>query len=110
MLLSERIRIEVFVPDLPDPSYADFLTQLQSEFTYTFCGCTVISALGTFLSSDGIIVPDKIDILFTDVPLEIQRDRLLVVQYADRLRVAAQATLQNEEAVLISVHTVYHDE
>ena len=110
MLLSERIRIEVFIPDLPDPSYTDFLTQLQSEFTYTFGGCTVISALGTFLSSNGTILPDKVKILFTDVPLEIQRDRLLVVQYADRVRVAAQAALQNEEAVLISVHTVYHDE
>jgi len=41
LLLSERVRIEVFIPDLPDPSYTELLTQMQTEFSYAFGGCTV---------------------------------------------------------------------
>ena len=77
MLLSERVRIEVFIPDLPDPSYAQLLTQLQTEFSHTFGGCTVLSASGSFLSASGIIFPDKISILFTDVLLDLHRESTL---------------------------------
>ena len=110
MLLSERVRIEVFIPDLPDPSYAKLLTQFQTEFSYTFGGCTVISASGTFLSGGGIILPDKISILFADVPLELNRDRLLIGQYTDRVKNAVRDSLKQEEAIMISVYSVYHDE
>ena len=103
MLLSERVRIEVFIPDLPDPSYAKLLTQFQSEFSYTFGGCTVISASGTFLSGGGMILPDKISILFADVPLELG-------QYTDRVKTAVRDSLKQEEAIMISVYSVYHDE
>ena len=101
MLLSERVRIEVFIPDLPDPSYAKLLTQFQSEFSYTFGGCTVISASGTFLSGGGMILPDKISILFADV---------LIGQYTDRVKTAVRDSLKQEEAIMISVYSVYHDE
>jgi hypothetical protein len=101
LLLSERVRIEVFIPDLPDPSYAKLLTQFQSEFSYTFGGCTVISASGTFLSGGGMILPDKISILFADV---------LIGQYTDRVKTAVRDSLKQEEAIMISVYSVYHDE
>lgn len=110
MLLSDRVRIEVFIPDRPDHSYSGLLERLQSEFTYTFGGCTVISATGRFLAANGTIARDKISILFTDIPLEIQRDRLVIVRFTERLRSAVQESLQREEAVLVSVHPVYHDE
>ena len=110
MLLFEKVRIEVFIPDLPDPSYHSLLNQLETEFSYAFGGCTVVSAAGSFRSASGLIVPDKIRILFADATLELQRDRLLVGQYADRVRSAVQRALEREEAVLVSVHTVYHDE
>ncbi|MFY9619777.1 MAG: hypothetical protein WAQ99_08180 [Pyrinomonadaceae bacterium] len=110
MLLSDRVRIEVFIPDRPDHSYSGLLERLQSEFTYTFGGCTVISAAGRFLAANGGIVLDKINILFTDIPLEIQKDRLIIVRFTERLRSAVQEALQTEEAVLVSGHAVYHDE
>jgi len=110
LLLSEKVRIEVFIPDLPDPSYAELLTQLQTEFSHTFGGCTVVSASGSFLSASGMILPDKISILFTDVLLNLNRDRLLIGQYTERLRSTARDALKREEAVLVSVYTVYHDE
>ena len=108
MLLSERVRIEVFLPDLPDPSYADLLAQLETEFSYAFGGCTVIAASGSFLSSDGSILPDRINILFTDVPLELQSDRLLISQYVDRVSTAIHDALGEEEAVLVASYSVYH--
>jgi len=110
LLLSERVRIEVFIPDLPDPSYTELLTQMQTEFSYAFGGCTVVSALGSFLSASGIILPHKINILFTDVLLDLARDRLLVGLYLERLRSAVHEALNGEEAILVSVYTVYHDE
>ena len=71
MLLSERVRIEVFIPDLPDPSYTN---------------------------------------LFSDLLLDLDRDRLLIGLYMDRLRSAVHEALNGEEAILVSVYTVYHDE
>ena len=103
MLLSERVRIEVFIPDLPDPSYTKLLAQLQTEFSYAFGGCAVVSATGSFLSASGIILPDKINILFTDVLLDLHRDRLLIGQYTERLRSAAREALKQEESILVSV-------
>lgn len=110
MLLFEKVRIEVFIPDLPDPSYHSLLNQLETEFSYAFGGCTVVSASGSFRSASGLILPDKINILFADATLALQRDRLLVGQYVERVRSAVQRALEREEAVLVSVYTVYHDE
>ncbi len=110
MLLSERVRIEVFLPDLPDPAYAGLLEQLETEFSYAFGGCTVVAASGSFLSGGGLILPDKISILFADVGLELHRDRLLISQYVERVRSAVHDALSQEEAVLVSIYTVYHGE
>ncbi|PYS21717.1 MAG: hypothetical protein DMF72_16325 [Acidobacteria bacterium] len=110
MLLSEKVRIEVFIPDLPDPAYVKLPTQLQTEVSYAFGGCTVVSASGTFLSASGIILPDKISILFTDIPLNLKKDRLLIGQYTERIRSVAREALQGEETILVSAYTVFHDE
>jgi hypothetical protein len=56
--LSEKIRVELFIPDLPDPVYG----------------------------------------------------RLLIEQYAEGIRQAVQQALSSEEAILITVHPVYHVE
>jgi len=42
MPLSEKLRIEVFLPDNPHPAYKALLTTFQEEFTTTFEGCTVL--------------------------------------------------------------------
>lgn len=57
-----------------------------------------------------MILPDKISILFADVPLELNRDRLLIGQYTDRVKTAVRDSLKQEEAIMISVYSVYHDE
>ena len=110
MLLSEKVRVEIFIPDLPDPSYGSLLTELETELSYAFGGCTLLSASGNFRSEAGPILPDKVSILFTDVTLELERDRLRVGQYIDRVRDAIQDALGREESILIAAHPVYHAE
>ena len=40
MPLSEKARIEVYLPDALHPAYAELLEVLDREFTCTFGGCT----------------------------------------------------------------------
>ena len=53
------------------------------------------------------ILPDKINILFTDTPFYWDKDRLLIERYARGLRQVVQQALGNEEAILIAVYPVY---
>jgi hypothetical protein len=110
LLLSERVRVEIFVPDLPDPSYGRLLEELETELSYTFGGCTVISASGNFRSDNGLIFPDDIHIVFTDVALDINHDRLRIGQYVDRVTGAICQALPEEESILVAVHAIYHAE
>lgn len=110
MLLSERVRVEIFIPDLPDPSYRLLLAELEIELSYTFGGCTVLSASGHFRSDNGLILPDNVNIIFTDVELDLDRDRLRIGQYVDRVTSAIREALPEEESILIAVHAIYHAE
>ncbi len=110
MLLSEKVRVEIFIPDLPDPSYRRLLTEFETELSYTFGGCTLLSASGNFRSQSGLIFPDNVSILFIDVALELEQDRLRIGQYVDRVRDAINKALPREESILIAVHPVYHAE
>ena len=110
MLLSEKVRVEIFIPDLPDPSYRRLLTELETELSYTFGGCTVLSASGSFRSESGLILPDNVSILFMDVALQLERDRLRIGQDVDRVREAIREALPREESILVSVHPIYHAE
>ena len=73
-------------------------------------GCPEILASGKYRSFDGVIISDKINILFSDAPLLWERDRLAMEQYVDRVKRAAQRALEREEIVLISVYPVCHGE
>jgi hypothetical protein len=106
--LSEKIRIELFIPDLPDPVYGRLLRELGDELSYAFGGCTVTPTQGKYRSTAGSILPDKINILFTDTPFYWDKDRLLIEQYAKNLQQVVQQVLSSEEAILIAVHPVYH--
>jgi len=108
--LSEKVRIEIFIPDLPDIQYRDLLEESATELSYAFGGCTEILASGKYRSFDGVIISDKINILFSDAPLLWERDRLALEQYVDRVKRAAQRALEREEIVLISVYPVCHGE
>lgn len=110
MPLSEKVRIEVFIPDLPDPIYDRILEELGNEFAYAFGGSTLLRCEGKYRSSDGSILPDKVNLLFSDTPFVWNRDRLTIELYAQRLRIVVQRALTSEESVLVLVYPVFHEE
>ena len=108
MPLSERARIEIYLPDLPAEPYQNLLTVFQRELAYTFGGCSVLRDVeGSYLSFDGAHIYDHISIVYTDAPFEFEENRTLLSKYADELREAAFEAL-DEEAVLIVAMRVYH--
>ena len=110
MPLSERARIEIYLPDLPKHAYQDLLEVLDRELTYTFGGATIIRRLdGSYLSRLGSQVRDRINLIYTDAPFGLRTHRSAIAQYANHLHDAAFAALE-EEAVLVVVMAVYHVE
>jgi len=108
--LSEKVRIEIFIPDPPDIAYRDLLEELAAELSYAFGGCTEVLASGKYNSSDGSLTSDRIKILFSDAPLSWEQDRLVLSEYFDLVRRAAHHALPSEEAILVSAHPVSHVE
>jgi hypothetical protein len=108
--LSEKVRIEIFIPDLPDPIYGRILEELGNELAYAFGGSTVIRAEGKYHSSDRSILPDKVNLLFSDTPFVWSRDKLTIELYAQRLRLVVQRALTTEESILVLVYPVFHEE
>ena len=110
MPLSEKARIEVYLPDVPRQAYQDLLAALEQEFTYAFGGCTTVRALeGNYLSGLGFPMRDRINVLYTDTPFPLEGNLDHVGGYADHLRDTALQALE-EEAVLIVVVKVFHAE
>lgn len=108
MPLSEKARIEVYIPDLPAPAYQELLERLEREFTFGFGGCTIQRGLsGSYLSDFGVPIQDRITLIHTDLPYALSRYLPMLSTYADELRNAAFLAL-DEEAVLITVTQVYH--
>jgi hypothetical protein len=84
------------------------LEAFEQEFTYTFGGCTIIRGLeGSYLSRAGLRMQDKINIVYTDIPLSFDDNYDRVSQYADRLTKAAYEALE-EEAILVAAIKIYH--
>ena len=110
MPLSERARIEVYLPDLPKRSYQDLLDALDQEFTYTFGGSTIMRGLdGSYLSEAGLRIRDRVNLLYTDTPIAFEKNLETISRYADELREAALEALE-EEAILVVALQVYHSE
>ncbi len=110
MPLSEKARVEVYLPDLPRAAYQELLNELAQEFTYTFGGCTIIRGLdGSYLSQAGLQIQDRINLIYTDTPYAFEENFEIVSAYADKLKAAVDAALE-EEAVLIAVAKIYHAE
>jgi hypothetical protein len=106
--LSEKARIEVYLPDVPRQAYQDLLAALEQEFTYTFGGCTTDRGLeGNYLSRLGLRMRDRINLVYTDTPFSFEANFDRLSRYADELRYAAFEALE-EEAVLVVVFKVYH--
>ncbi|MFN6964353.1 MAG: hypothetical protein ACK4S4_11380 [Pyrinomonadaceae bacterium] len=110
MPLSAKARIEVYLPDLPNAIYTDVLTTYSREFTSAFGGCTILKGLeGSYLSHSGQVISDRINLVYTDTPFDIERNLQAVAAYADAIRLATDEAL-DEETVLVAVSTVYHSE
>lgn len=110
MPLSERARVEVYLPDLPRGIYQNLLATLAREFTYTFGGCTTIWGLdGSYLSQAGSQIQDRINLIYTDTPYAFEENFEIISTYADRLRAAAFAAL-DEDAILVAVMKTHHAE
>ena len=108
MPLLEKARIEVYLPDLPRPAYQDLLAALEEEFSYTFGGCTTIRGMeGNYLSRAGLIVRDRINLVYTDTPFPFEQRKQVIERYVGEIQQAAFAAL-DEEAVLITLQRVYH--
>lgn len=108
MPLLERVRVEAYIPDLPAASYRNLLLSFEEEFTYAFGGCTIMRGLdGNYLSHAGESTPDRINLIYTDLPLSLSINFESVARYADELKQVAIEAL-SEEAVLVAVTQVYH--
>ena len=108
MPLSEKARVEVYLPDLPSAAYQELLYALELEFTYTFGGCTLIRGLnGSYQSQLGLPIEDRVNLLYTDTPFTFEAEFDRLSRYADALRQTAFDAL-DEEAILVVALKVYH--
>jgi hypothetical protein len=108
--LSEKARVEVYLPDVPRQAYQDLLAALEQEFTYTFGGCTTVRGLeGNYLSQLGQRMRDRINLVYSDTLFACEENFAQLSRYADELRQAALEALE-EEAVLVAIFKVYHAE
>lgn len=108
MPLLERARVEVYVPDRPAAEYRNLLLSFEEEFTYAFGGCTIVRALdGNYLSRAGAKTPDRINLIYTDLPVALSTNFGSAVLYAGELKQAAFDALA-EETVLVTVGQIYH--
>jgi hypothetical protein len=108
--LSERARVEVYLPDFPRAIYQELLATLRREFTYTFGGCTIIGGLdGSYLSHTGLHVQDCINLIYRDTPYSFEENFEIISTYADKLKSAALTALE-EDAILVAVMTTHHAE
>jgi len=106
--LLERVRVEVYIPDPSHIQYENLLLSLEEEFTYAVGGCTIVRDLqGSYLSQTGIRVPDRVNLIYSDIPFALPTRFDAVERYVERLKSAAIDALA-EEDVLISVEQVYH--
>ena len=109
MPLFERTRVEVYLPDLPSSEYQNLLRSCGEELTYAFGGATVIRGIeGSYLSRAGERVADRINLLYSDVPLALSTDFSAVAAYARELKRAGMNALY-EETILVSVEQVFHE-
>jgi hypothetical protein len=100
--------MEIYLPDLPSNSYKDLLETFETEFTYTFGGCTILRGLdGRYLSQTGSIIPDRISLIYSDLPLTLTNNFETIGKYVGKLKQIAFEALE-EEAILIVVTQVFH--
>ena len=107
MPLLEQARVEVYLPDLPSSAYGSLLRSFEEEFTYAFGGASIVRGIeGSYLSNSGDLIPDRINIVYSDLPLAFSTNFESIAVYVGELKKVALELL-SEEAVLITVEQVY---
>lgn len=110
MPLSEKTRIEVYVPDRREPHYQNLLDAFADEFTEAFGGCTVERGFeGRYLREDGGKDIEAMNLVYTDLPLALSEYLNEIAAYLDEIKTAAHEVLE-EESILVTVRTIYHAE
>lgn len=108
MPLLERARVEVYIPDLPSPRYLNLLLSFEEEFTHAFGGSTIVRGLhGSYLSRAGKKTPDRINLIYADLPLALSTNFESADRYTYALKQAAFEAL-DEETILVAVEQIYH--
>jgi hypothetical protein len=84
------------------------LLSFEEEFTYAFGGCTIMRGLdGSYLSQDGVKTSDRINLIYSDLPISFSISFENAARYAHELNQAAVDAL-DEESVLVTVGPIYH--
>ena len=110
MPLSEKTRIEIYIPELPAATYGNLLAAFDQEFMYTFGGATIVRGLaGSYLSLFGSRMEDSVNLIYTDAPFAFEENFAQVSRYTDELRNAAFEALA-EEAILVVAFQIYRSE
>lgn len=104
-MLSERVRLSVYLPDASHPTYGRLRTQLQEEFTDAFGGATTRHVDGNYLTFAGANLPETVSVIYTYIPLNAAVTLESVGAYADQLRLTVHDALE-EEVVLIVLERV----
>lgn len=108
MPLLERLRVEVYIPDLPSSEYQNLLRSFEDEFTYAFGGSSIVRGLeGCYLSEGGYRIWDRVNLIYSDAPLALSTNFAIAAAYMRELKQAATEALA-EEVVLVSAEQVYH--
>jgi hypothetical protein len=81
---------------------------VKTEFTYAFGGCSIVRGLeGSYLSALGNRIPDRINLIYSDIPTTLTKNFDTVAAYASELKRAAMSAL-TEEPILVCVEQIYH--
>jgi hypothetical protein len=105
-----KIRVEVYVPIRPEPTYQNTLSWLIEEFTQLRGGCTVNeNAGGYYLSQSNEVIEDRVSVVYSDFPMNWDKppERTDVINYCAKLTTFLLDNLWEEE-ILIGAYPVSH--
>lgn len=110
MPLSEKVRVEIYVPDRAEANYQNLLDAFADEFTEAFGGATVLRGFeGRFLSASGEKEIEKMNLVYADLPLNLPEYQNEIAVYLIEIKDAAHEVL-NEESILVTARTIFHAE
>jgi hypothetical protein len=104
-------RIECYIPEhLDQDAYEIAYDWVCEEFTYAHGGCIAVKGVdGRYRSVTGWMVPDRITLVWCDLPWRwtVARERAEAVAYAAGLRNYLAALLPQEEVIYIALAPIF---